>query len=258
MTNIKSLIVLFISFAIVLSSCEKPGPGYRIHRRNDTLLFFLAMSNTSEIIDAKINNNELHIDIGTGIEIEKGETSLQQVFNIQVIEPDERLKIQGTSRINGYGVVHLKVSPPNQEKKIFSFEWNGSRIKDIPKEPGPFANSNAFRFEDEIISYCVLPDKINSSWKTAKFGYSFQFKRRTANENLDIDSNGNSVLNIETINTDPDIPKQHLSFLLVDLQHHETVEVKDQINLGEDIYVVYLKVVSKKNQNKHNNILSDR
>ena len=75
---------------------------------NDTLLFFLAMNHTSNIIDVKIRNNELHIDIGTGIEIEKGETTLQQVFNIQVIEPDERLKIQGTSRINGYGVSSFK------------------------------------------------------------------------------------------------------------------------------------------------------
>ncbi|RKU14222.1 hypothetical protein C6501_08670 [Candidatus Poribacteria bacterium] len=247
MTKIKGLITLFISLAIVLSGCGKPTPGYKICRINDTLLVFLAMEDSSKIVDAILDNTELHVDINTGKRIEKRVTSIGEKARFPIIETNETLKIHGTDRISGYGVVHLTVSSPIPKNVSTWFNWSGWEIKGIRKKLGTFKNSGAFRVGDKIMVYCLLPIEKETSWEISNFGVSFEVRHSsTTFENVENDAEGHRVLSIKT--DDPDMPSQSLSFQLKDLQPHETFEVVDQKKLGEGIFIVDLKVVPKKNE----------
>ena len=249
MTKINGLITLFISLTIVLVSCGKPTPGYKIYRINDMLLVFLAMKDSSKIADATIDNNELHVDIATGKKIENRVTSLDKAFKFTIIEPDETLEIHGTNRINGYGVVHLTVSSPRPRKMSMSFHWSGWQVKDFPKKPGPFANSGAFRVGDRITAYCYLPEVKKPKKKKPMFWIKFDVKHtpKTSTAYTFEDN----MLHIETYKADSNKLNKlirKLSFPLDDLEPHETVEVEDKKKLGEDIHIAYLKVVPKKNE----------
>ena len=67
---------------------------------------------------------------------------------------------------------------------------------------------------------------------------------------------GNPVF--EILAGDEEIGSQKLSFVLKDLQPHETVEVENKQKLGDDVFLVNLRVVRKENQNIKDEILSDR
>ncbi len=176
MTRIKGLITLFISLAIVLGGCGKPTPGYKIFRINDSLLVFLAMKHSSKIVDAALDNKELHVDITNGKKIEKRVTTLDKAFKFPITEPDETLEIHGTNRINKYGVVHLTVSSPIPRNTSTSFHWSGWQIKGFPMKAGPFANSGAFRVGDRITAYCFLPEIKKTKKKKSMFWINFDVK----------------------------------------------------------------------------------
>lgn len=249
MTKIKGLIILFIVLAIVLIIYVKPNPGYKIFRINDALLVFLAMNDKSKIVNATVDNNELHVDINTGKKIEKRLISLDKVFKLPLIESDESLEVHSTKRINRYGVVHLIVSSPIPKNVSTWFTWSGWQIKALQKKTGPFKNSGAFRVGDRITAYCYYPEVQKKTKKNSFFGINFDVEKtpRTATAN---NFEGN-MLNIETYKTDSN--KQYklirkLSFPLDDLEPHETVEVEEKKKLGDDIHIAYLKVVPKKNE----------
>ena len=246
MTKIKGLITLFISLVFIVIGCGEPLRGYKIHRIDDTLLVFLAMKDKSKIVDTAIDNNKLHVDIDTGKQIEERVTSLQHNFNIKLIEPHETLEIQGTGRINGYGVVHITISSPRPRKFSMSLHLSISNGKGFSKKPGPFGNSDAFRVGDRITAYCFFPNAKKSSKKISKFGINFEVKRtpKTATTyNFE-----EKMLSIETYNPDTHQLIRKLSYPLDDLEPNETVEVEDREKLGEDIHIAYLKVVPKKNE----------
>ncbi len=71
MTNIKGQLILFISLVLVICGCGKPSPSFKIYRNSDMVLIFLALQDTSGIVDATIDNdnNELQLDIDTGQEV---------------------------------------------------------------------------------------------------------------------------------------------------------------------------------------------
>ena len=116
MPKIKGLIVLLISLTVLFFSCEVNPPGYKIYRNDDMLFVFLSMEDSSRIADAAINKLKLNVKIDTGDKIRKRIISLtgdgiikwlNRGFFFEPIEPDETLKVLGTDRINGYGVIHL-------------------------------------------------------------------------------------------------------------------------------------------------------
>lgn len=246
MTKIKGLITLFISLAILLGGCGKPTPGYKIYRINDSLLVFLAMNNKSKIVNATIDNKELHVDIANGKKIENRVTSLDKAFKFPIIEPDETLKIHATNRINKYGVVHLTVSSPIPRNISTSFHWSGWEIKGFPTKAGPFANSGAFRVGDRITAYCYLPEVKKEKKKKPMFWINFDVKRTPETATTHTFEDG--MINIETYNAKSKKLIRKLSFPLDDLEPHETVEVEKKKKLGEDIHIAYLKVVPKKNE----------
>lgn len=247
MTKFKGLITLFISLATVLGGCGKPTPGYKLYRINDTFLVFLAMNDKSKIVDAILDNNELHVDIDNGKTVEKRVTSLQQkILGNSLIEPYETLKIQGTDRINGYGVVHLTISPPRPGKLTTTFHWSGWRIKGLPKKASLFKRTGAFRAGDSITAYCFLSEALKPSWKTTTLGLNVEFKPHAIFRNVEYAADGNRVINVSI--DDPDILNQHIRILLGDLRPHENVEVEDKKKIGDDIFVVNFKVIPKKNQ----------
>ena len=258
MTNIKSLIVLCISFIIVLCGCGKPSPGFKIYRNSGMVLIFLALQDTSEIADATIDNDnkELQLDIDTGQEIVNHVMSLKRKLIVSLIKPEETLEIKERDRINGYGIVHLTVSSPIPNRGSMSVNWTGIKKPGIPQQAGLFNNSGAFRVGDRILAYCRIPEHEESSWKISKFGVTVEVTETTAFENLEIDTDGNPVLEILT--DDEEIGNQKLSFVLKELQPHETVEVENKQKLGDDVFLVNLKVVPKNNQNLNDDILSDR
>ncbi len=249
MAKIKGLIILFISLAIVLSGCGKPTPGYKIYRINDTLLVFLAMNNKSKIIDTTMDKKELHVEIANGKKTENRVTSLDKAFKFPITEPDETLEIQGTNRINRYGVVHLTVSSPIPRNTSTSFHWSGWEIKGITMKAGHFANSGAFRVGDRITAYSYYPEVEKKTKKNSLFWINFDVKRTSKTSTIyNFEDN---MLHIETYKADSNKLNQlirKLSFPLDDLQPHETVEVEEKKELGEDIHIAYLKVVPKKNE----------
>ena len=107
-----------------------------------------------------------------------------------------------------------------------------------------------------MTAYCLIPDSKESSWKVAGLGITYEVKNTATFDDVEIDANGNRILNIET--DDSDIPPQNLRFLLKDVQPHETVEVEDKKKLGEDILLAYLKVVPKNNQLTNDVNVTDR
>ncbi len=249
MTRLNGLLILFISLAIVLSGCGKPTPGYKIFRINDSLLVFLAMKHSSKIVDATLDNKELHVDIDTGKKIENRITSLDKAFKFPITKPDEPLEIHNTNRINGYGIVHLTVSSPIPRNTSTSFHWTGWEIKGLKKKPGPFKNSGAFRVGDTITAYCYLPEAKKPKKKNSLFWINFDVEKtpRTATA-YNFEDN---MIHIETYKADSNKLNKlirRLSFPLDDLEPHETVEVEDKKKLGEDIHIAYLKVVPKKNE----------
>lgn len=246
MTKIKGLITLFISLAIILGGCGKPTPGYKIFRINDSLLVFLAMNNKSKIVDTKIDNKELHVDIANGKKIEQRVTSLDKAFKFPITEPDETLEIHGTNRISRYGVVHLTVSSPIPRNTSTSFHWSGWEIKGLAMKDGPFVNSGAFRVGDTITAYCYHPEAKKQKKKKSMFWINFDVKRTPAT--MTANTFEDDMINIETYNAKSKKLIRKLSFPLDDLDPHETVEVEDKKKLGDDIHIAYLKVVPKKNE----------
>ena len=247
MTKIKGLITIFISLAIVLSGCGEPTPGYKIYRINDTLLVFLAMNNKSKIVDATLDNKELHVDIDTGKEIEKRVTSIGEKARFPVIETNETLEVHGTNRIKGYGVVHLTVSSPIPKNVSTWFNWTGWEIKGIRKKPGPFANSGAFRVGDGITAYCYHPEVRKKTKKNSLFWINFDIKH-TSTETATVHNFKGNMINIETYNTKSNKLIRKLSYPLDVLEPHETVKVEKQKKVGDDIHIAYLKVVPKENE----------
>lgn len=258
MTNIKGQIILLISLALVICGCGKPSPGFKIYRNNDSVLIFLALQDTSEIVDASIDNDnkELKLDIDTGQEVVNYVMSLKRKLMVSLIKPDETLEIKGTDRINGYGVVHLNVSSPIPNRGSMSVNWTGIKIRGIPQQEGLFNNSSAFHAGDRIFAYCRIPEHEEASWKISKFGVTIEVIDTTTFENLETDTDGNPVLEIVT--GDEEIGSQKLSFVLKDLQPDETVKVEDKQKLGEDVFLLNLMVVPQNYQNLNDDILLDR
>ena len=246
MTTTKGLIAFFISLTILLGGCGKSTPGYKFYRINDTLLVFLAMNNRSKIVKTTLENNELHVDIDNGKKIEKRITKLQTGLEFKLIEPYETARIKGTDRINGYGVVHLTVSPPRQGKLTTTFNWSGWRIKKLPKKAGPFKNIGTFRSGNRITAYCFLSSVLKPSWKTSKLGLRVEFEPHAIFKNVEYGAHGNRVINVSI--DDLDILNENIRILLDDLQPHENVNVEDKKKLGDDIFVVNFNVVQNNSQ----------
>lgn len=258
MTNIKGQIILFISFVLVVCGCGKPSPGFKIYRINNSVLIFLALQDTSEIVDTSINNEnkELQFDIDTGQEVVNYVMSLKRKLMVSLIKPDETLEIKGTDRINGYGVVHLNVFSRIPNRGSMSVNWTGIKIHGNTQQSELFNNSGAFRVGDQILAYCRIPEYEESSWKISKFGVTIEVTDTTTFENLNTDAEGNPVF--EILAGDEEIGSHKLSFVLKDLQPHESVEVENKQKLGDDVFLVNLRVVRKENQNIKDEILSDR
>lgn len=258
MAHIKGQLMLFISLALTLCGCGKPSPGFKIYRNSDSVLIFLALQDTSEIVDTSIDNDtkELQLDIDTGQEIVNHVMSLRRKLMVSLIKPDETLEIKGTDRINGYGVIHLNVTSPIPNRGSMSANWTGLKKPGIPQQAVLFNNSGAFRVGNRMFAYCRIPETIESSLEISKFGVMIEVQESVTFENLETDTEGNTVLEIVT--DDEEIGSQRLSFILQDLQHDETVKVEGKQTLGDDVFLVNLKVVQKNNQNINDDILLDR
>lgn len=246
MTKTKGLITLFISLAILFSGCEKSTPGYKLYRINDTLLVFLAMNNKSKIVDATLEKQELHVNIDDGKKIKKRITSLQTDFEYKLIEPYETVRIIGTDRINGYGVVHLKVSPSRPGKLSVYFNWSGWQMNNYPKKTGPFKNIGTFRVGDRITAYCFLSSVLKPSWKTSRLGLRVEFKPHAIFKNVEYAVDRNRVLNVSI--DEPDILNEYIRIPLFDLLPNESAKVDGKKKIGDDILVVNFNVTENRNQ----------
>lgn len=253
-----NLLPLFVGLTLVIFGCGKPSPGFKIYRINDAVLIFLALQDTSEIVDATVDNDvkELHLNISTGQEAVDHVMSLKRKLMVSLIKPNETLEVKGTDRINGYGVVHLTVSSPTPNRGSMSVNWTGLKKPGISQDYSPFKNSGAFRVGDRIFAYCRIPETIKSSLEISKFGVTIEVHESTTFENLETDTEGNTVLEIVT--GDEEIGSQKLSFVLKDLQLDEAVEVENEQKLGEDVFLINLKIVPKNNENKDDDIFLDR
>ncbi len=221
------------------------------------------MQDASEIADVKLGSNTLNLHIDTGGHIERRVIPLQ-IDNINVgkqpEEPErplpiaalyETLEIQGTNRINKYGVVHLKITVPDPEMKLrmpqgplFSSVFkpsSGWKISNTSKKSNTFANFGAFRLGDRITAYCLFQEKDVDKHKVPRITY----REVEINE----DESGNRILTIEIYDaTDSHKVKmiRRLKFLLKNLEHHETVKIKEITDLGEEIFIADLEVIPKK------------
>ena len=155
---------------LILIGCRNIKPGHKIYRVNDILLVFLAMNNQSKIVDTTIENGALHVDIHTGKDTEKREISLKKQLNLNIVKPHETARIQGTHRINGYGVVKLKVTPPVSGKMSMYINWTGLKMKGFHQRSGTFPNTGSFRVGNRITAYCFLSETKVPSFKTTSFG----------------------------------------------------------------------------------------
>lgn len=258
MGKIKCLNIFCIILVIALCGCGKPSPGFKIYRNSDTVLIFLALQDSSEIVDTSIDNDkkELQFDIDTGQEVVNHVMSLKRQLMVSLIKPDETLEIKGTDRINGYGVVHLAVASPMPNRGSMSVNWTGLKKRGIPQQAALFNNSGAYRAGDRIFAYCRIPEYEESSWKISQLGVTIEYTETTTFEDLEIDADGNPVF--EIISDDEEIGGQKLSFVLKDLRPQETVEVEDEQKLGDDVFLVNLMVVPQDKQSIDGDISSDR
>lgn len=239
MTRIKRLnTLLFILIAVV--SCGKPSPGYDIYRFNDALLVFIKMDDSSEIVDATLDDQNLKVNIASDEEIFEQVISLQKKFLISLVEHDETVAIEGTSRINQYGVVHLKVSSPVPRKISMSITWTGWNGKNSIRE-GSHSNTGTFRIDDKLIACTLLPDFNKSSWEVSNFGINIKYETKTSVDNVVNDDVSRRLLNIEV--DDPDIPVHNLSFPLTDLTADENVVVKEKKKVGNHLYIIHMNII---------------
>ncbi len=243
-----SLFLVCITLSLVFISSGILQKGYKIYRNNEMLLVFLPMKHTSEIVDATLDNNKLIVNIDNGEKIVRSVTSLKRRFAFQFIRSDETLEVEGTDRINRYGVVHLSVYSPRPKHGSISmtFFQEGFSINKLAEKPGPFSNSGAYRIGERITAYCYLPYRIGLSWEHSIAGIEFKIENSTTFVDENSDANGNRVIEITTDKLG--VSKENVSFLLKDLKPHETVEIDDKQKIGDDLYFVDLKVVPKNKQ----------
>ena len=265
MLKIKGLIFLAITLAIGLAGCGDSTEGYGIYRSSDMVTVFVPLPDTSDIAEAKVDNNTLHIDIDTGEKIVSREIKLQSRL-VRAVEPDETVEIHGRNRINDYAVIHLrafhKKYKVSKSIKYHAFKYYFSKTKSGEK-PTLFTDSGTFRFGDRIMAYCRLQDYIDSPPKEFEIYISnykiehtdtFEYKETTIDE-----KSGHPLLMIEKYAfIDSDKTARNLPFLLKDLEPHETVGVGEVINLGNQIVIAELKVLPRENQPPNDTILKDR
>ncbi len=248
-----SLFLVCITLSLVFISSWMPQKGHKIYRNNEMLLVFLPMKHTSKIVDATLDNNELIVNIDNGEKIVRSVTSLKRGAAYQLIRSDETLEVAGTDRINHYGVVHLSVySPrPTHLRNSMTIIQEGFSIKKFAEKPGLFSNSGAYRIGERITAYCYLPYRIGSSWKNSISGIEIKIENSTTSVDEDSDVTGYRVIKITTgkITTGKfGVSKENVSFLLKDVKPHETVEIDEKQKIGDDLYLVDLKVVPKNKQ----------
>ena len=212
---------------------------------------------------SRLDNNTLKLNIDTDDSIEERVIPLQFDINVEkqpeqpkqslpVAAPYETIEIQGTKKINRYGVVHLKimVSDPEMKAKTpqvplfssISKSQGGWKISGI-WEKTTLVNSGAFRLGDRITAYCLYQKDGVDRPKAP--GITYKTYREVK---IDKDDNENRILTIETYDaTDPHKVKmiRQLQFLLKDLQDHETVSIEKIKNLGEEIIIADLEVIPK-------------
>lgn len=255
MSKLKVLIILcvclflvFVTVSLVFISSGIQKSGHKIYRKSGMLLVFLPMKHSSKIVDATLDNNKLIVNIDNGKEIVRSVTSLKRRFTFQFIRSDETLEVAGTDRINHYGVVHLSVHSPRLEhgNTSMTFFQEGFSISKLAKEPGPFSNSGAYRIGERITAYCYLPYRIGSSWGDSHF--SIEIKIQNTTKPVDENSDVNSYRVIKIAKGKLDVPKKSVSFLLKDIKPHETVEIDDKQKIGNDLYLLDLKVAPKNKQ----------
>ena len=258
MTRTKGLIFFAISLAILITGCGRSTPGYAVSRIGNMVTVFATMQDISEIVDVKLANNTLKLHIDTGDSIEERVIPLQ-IDNINpnkqpkrpllVAAPYETLEIQGTNKINRYGVVHLKITVPDPEMKpkmpqapLFSsvFKRRGGWTINNTRQENTLANSGAFRLDDKITAYCLSQEVDTDKHKMPRITYR--------DVEINEDKSENHILKIETHDaTDPHKVKmiQRIQFLLKDLEDYETVSIEEITNLGEEIFIAVLQVIPK-------------
>lgn len=255
MARIKTFIFFTISFAVLIAGCGDSTGGYSIYRSSDMVTVFVPLTDTSEIAEAKVDNNALHVDIDTGEKIVSREIKLQSRL-VQAVKPDETVEIHGKNRINDYAVIHLrafhKKYKVSRSIKYHAHKYYFSKTKSGEK-PKLFTDSGTFRFGDRIMAYCRLQDYIDSPPKefeiyirTYKIEHTdtFEYKETTIDE-----KSGHPILIIEKYEfIDSDKTARNLPFLLKDLAPHETVGIGEVINLGDRIVIAELVVETKEKQ----------
>lgn len=247
------LFLVCITLSLVLIGSGRQKSGHKIYRNNEMLLVFLPMKHTSKIVDATLDNNELIVNIDNGEKIVRGVTSLKHRVADQLIRSDETLEVAGTDRINHYGVVHLSVySPrPTHLRNSMTNVQEGFSIRKFAEKPGPFSNSGTYRIGESITAYSYLPYRFGSSWKNSISGIEIKIENSTTSVDEDSDVTGYRVIQITTkkITTGKfGVSKENVSFLLKGIKPHETVEIGDKHKIGDDLYLVDLKVVPKNKQ----------
>ena len=250
------LMFLVISLlSIWLSGCGDSTSGYGIYRSHDMVTVFVALPDTSEIAEVKVDNETLHIDIDTGEKIVSREIKLQSRL-VQAVEPDETVEIHGRNRINDYAVIHLrafhKKYKVSRSIKYHAHKYYFSKTKSGEK-PKLFTDSGTFRFGDRIMAYCRLQDYIDSPPKEFEIyirTYKIEHRDRFEYKETTIDEkSGHPILIIEKYEfIDSDKTARNLPFLLKDLEPHETVGIGEVINLGDNIAIAELAVIPEKKQ----------
>ena len=265
MVKIKNLIPLAVSLAVMFAGCGDSTGGHGIYRSRDIVTVFIPLPDTSEIAELKTDNKALHIDIDTGEKIVPRKIKFQTRF-FPVVDPDETLEIHGKNRINDYAVIHLRVTHPEHKAprfvKMSSHRFYNFKINKPDKDPELFENSGAFRFGDKIMAYCRLQDNIDSQPKGFQVDLGgVKIKRTTATVNTHMiteDEIGERLLILEDYEIDEDQRIRNLHFLLKDLEPHETVEIEEVKNLGDEIVIAELAVPRPENQPANDTILRDR
>lgn len=252
--KIKGLILLAISI-VVLTGCGDSTGGYSIFRSSDMVTVFVPLPDTSEIAEAKVENEGLHIDVDTGEKIVPRKIKLRSRL-FKVIDTDETIEIHGRNRINDYAVIHLrafhKKYKVSRSIKYHVHKYYFSKTKSGEK-PKPFTDSGAFRFDDRIIAYCRLQDYIAPPPKEFKI-YASTFKIEHTNtveykETIIDEKSGHPILIIEKYEfIDSDKTARNLPFLLKDLEPQEIVGIQEVRNLGDRIVIAELGVEPQEKQ----------
>ena len=166
-----------------------------------------------------------------------------------MLQAYETLEIQGTNKINRYGVVHLKITVPDPEMKpkmpqapVFSsvFKRRGGWTISNTRQENTLANSGAFRLGDKITAYCLSQEVDIDEHKVPRITYR--------DVEINADESENHILKIETYDaTDSRKVRmiRRLKFLLKDLGDHETVSIEEITNLGGEIFIAVLEVIPK-------------